>query len=212
MNSAADAVWAHLECVGATSIPAGKQILVVDAATGKTIANVARVDINRSRAIFIFQPVSGPGRISNLLSSLCRRRSSNYPKVTYPPPTSDTYLGWLRDHHAQTPQEAIAHRSQFATADLVAFQSVDDFDRFTSMESIATKTEVTKLLAQHPRSTYFVFPEDRHNSIRMTGDLPEAWVSRDLEAPLAGTVDPGRSSTPFNSVSGQRALPYLICR
>ena len=58
-NSAA--VWAHLEWRRRDQYPGGKQIIVMDAASGKPVANVARIDINRESGDLVFQPVSGPG-------------------------------------------------------------------------------------------------------------------------------------------------------
>lgn len=187
-NSAA--VWAHLEWRRRDQYPGGKQIIVMDAASGKPVANVARIDINRESGDLVFQPVSGPGEYQIYFMPYLNTGRANYPKMVYPPPQATADATWLREHHLQTPQEASAHRAEFPSAEVVAFQSVDDFDRFTSMELIATHAEVAQLLARYPSAAYFVFPEDRSNSIRMTADLPAAWAQRG-PAPLFGRAARG---------------------
>ncbi|MGC2662008.1 MAG: glycoside hydrolase domain-containing protein, partial [Bryobacteraceae bacterium] len=191
VNSRADAVWVHLEWRRRDRDPANKQIVIVDAATGKPVANLSRVNINRDSGDLIFQPVSGPGEYQVYFLPYITTGRANYPKVAYPPPSVTADPDWLREHHAETPQEAGAHRAEFPIAEVLAFQSVDDFDRFTSMEVIATQAEVAALLGQHPRSDYLIFPEDRRNSIRMTSDLPSLWVQRGPGAPLVGTAARG---------------------
>ncbi len=187
----ADAVWAHLPWRRRDQDPSSKQIIVIDGATGKPIANVARVDINRESGDLVFQPVSGPGEYQIYFLPYSNTGRENYPKAVYSPAQATADPSWLGDHHLQTPQEATAHRSEIPDAEVVAFQSVDDFDRFTSMELIATQREVSRLLAQYPASAYFIFPEDRSNSIRMTRDLPAAWAQRGPATPLFGSAARG---------------------
>jgi hypothetical protein len=178
-----DAAWVHLDWRRRDLDPAAKEVLVVDAATGKTIANVARVAITRDAGDLIFQPVSGPGEYWIYFLPYVDGGRANYPKVTYPPPSDNADAAWLLQNHAVQPG--------MPRAEVVAFQSVDDFDRFTSMELIATREEVNGLLKKHPDSGYFVFPEDRRNSIRMTGDIPAEWAQRGPGAALEGVAARG---------------------
>jgi hypothetical protein len=43
-------------------------------------------------------------------------------------------------------------------AQLVAFEAVDEYDKFTAMERSASPEEVAQLLAANPQANYLVFP------------------------------------------------------
>jgi hypothetical protein len=99
---------------------------------------------------------------------------ANYPQVTYP-----------------ERRLATAKSSELPAAEFVGLESVDEFDSFTPMETIATHAETEGLLARNPGRDYFVFPEDRGLPIRMAHDLPKAWVERGPGQPFAGKAAKG---------------------
>ena len=61
VSARADAVLAHIPWRRHDSAPRDMDILVVDAATGKQIANVARVRVDRESGDIAFQPATAPG-------------------------------------------------------------------------------------------------------------------------------------------------------
>ena len=66
----ADAVWVHLPWRRHDRNPENKNITIVDAATGKTIENVARAGVNREAADLVFQPATRAGRILRLFRAV----------------------------------------------------------------------------------------------------------------------------------------------
>ena len=69
---------------------------------------------------------------------------------------------------------------------LVGFEAIDAYDRFTSMERIATPQEVARLLAADPQAACLLFPEDREHQIRMNDNLPQRWADAGLHDSFTG--------------------------
>jgi hypothetical protein len=191
VRDSGEAVWAHLPWRRRDQNPDAKEVLVVDAKTGNRVRNVARVAINREYGDFVFQPVSGPGDYDFYYLPYTGTVHSPYPKISYRTPEQTTSLEWLTRNRLLDSQSALANRSKFPAAEVVEFQSVDEFNSFYPMEVIATAAETARLLAQHPGVPYLVFPEDRLHAIRMTGDLPALWIQRGPGSPVRGAAERG---------------------
>ena len=71
-------------------------------------------------------------------------------------------------------------------AQVLEFQTWDDFHRFDPMEVIATAAETRALVARWPDRSYLLFPEDRKFPIRMSDDLPLRWIGGGPRAELSG--------------------------
>jgi hypothetical protein len=188
VEAPADAVWIHVPWRRRDSDPEKKEVLVISAGTGARVRNVARVDVNRESGDLVFQPVSGPGEYWLYYMPYTGTVKSPYPKIAYTPPEQTADPTWLAAHGLTEPQTQLA---RFPRAELVEIQPVDEFDSFEPMESIATRSEIAALLAQHPRDAFLVFPEDRDHPIRMTADLPAAWARRGPGGPFRGVAKRG---------------------
>jgi hypothetical protein len=194
-----DAAWAHIAWRRRDKNPENKEIIVIDAATGKRVSNVARIAITQDAGDIVFQPVSGAGDYDIYFMPYKGNLKANYPKITYLEPTQTADGAWLSRNKlpnqlpngAGDPSSAQAGLARFASATDIRFQSIDEFNRFTSMELVASQPEEAALLNGHPSSAFFVFPEDRAPSIRMTDALPAAWVLRGPERPIVATADQG---------------------
>lgn len=162
--------------------PEKKEVLVISARTEARVMNVARVEVNREYGELVFQPVDGPGDYWLYYLPYTGNVKSPYPKITYRAPEQTADPAWLARHPFT---EALPN------AELVEIQSVDEFNSFAPMELIATKSEVSGLLAQNPSAAFLVFPEDREHPIRMTADLPAAWTRRPPGGPFEGTAARG---------------------
>jgi Family of unknown function (DUF6067) len=172
-----NAVWAHVEWRRRDHQPEEKDLLVVDAKTGTAITNIYRVRIDREAGDILFQPVSGPGDYYVYYLPYVGTPRSSYPKVSYPTPKQTAEAAWLSGIGVESgTNELPRRRDDFPSAEVVGYESVDDLNRFTDMERIATSAEIAHLLEQNPGRNYFVFPEDRSNPIRMRWDIPQRWV------------------------------------
>ena len=170
-----DVVWAHIPWRRRDAEPGTKNIIVVDARTGRRLANVFRVNINREFGDLLFQPQTVPGKYYVYYLPYLTEGRSNYPKVTYPKPEKSAEKAWLKKH-SLSDDDPPKNLNGFPQASVTAFQAIDDFNSFFPMEVIATAGEVEDLLEFHPDSDYLLFPEDRRFPIRMTNDLPFKWI------------------------------------
>jgi hypothetical protein len=190
VSANADAAWAHIAWRRRDLDPEKKEIIVVDASTGKRIGNVACIAVAQDAGDLVFQPVSGPGDYDIYFMPFKGDLNSNYPKMTYPEPVQTADPAWLSRNGLAGPT-ALPDLTRFPRATDIRFESIDEFNRFTSMELVASQPELAALLNQHPSSSYFVFPEDRANSIRMTDNVPAVWVRRGPEQPFSADADKG---------------------
>lgn len=182
----ADAVLASLEWRRRDSNPEAKNLIVVDAATGRRITNVARFTVDRERGEIAFQPVTVPGEYYIYYLPYQTSGSRYYPTVHYPPFESTADPAWLKKHKL-TGGKAPA----LPAAGLVQYQAIDAFNSFYPMEIIATGAEKAGLLKAHPHESYLLFTEDRRYPIRMTTDIPYKWVADGPHEAFEGTADKG---------------------
>ena len=167
--------------------PENKNVLVVDAATGERVAKVVPVRIGREEAVFLFEPPTVPGDYYFYYLPYKSEGRKNYPSVKYDPPEWSADPGLAEraaGYGSSDSRKALRASTGLLRAEVVAFESADEFSAFTPMERTATAAETEGLLAAHPDAPYLLFPEDRGLSIRMTEDLPSRWA---LAGP-AGTV------------------------
>jgi len=191
VTQAADAIRVHLPWRRRDLNPDQKNIIIVDAKTGITIANLARVNINREAGDLVFQPVTVPGEYFVYYLPFAGSGRSNYPKIVYPPPTPTAQDDWLQRNRLTEDALAAGGWRSLPQADLIEFQAIDELNSFYPMEVIATADETRALITSHPEATYLVFPEDRAYSIRMTDDLPQRWILKGPAAPFRGEAARG---------------------
>ena len=173
-----DAVWVYIPWRRRDGAPETKDVVIVDAKTGKQITNVWRVDVNRFFGELVFQPSMAPGDYYLYYLPY----TSNYIEHTgemmywaqYLPPRAVADPGWLERHGLKQAGEGTVRT--LPQAKLIAIEGRTEFDSFTSMEVIATADETQQLLAHSPDRPYLLFPEDREHPVRMTDDLPLRWV------------------------------------
>ncbi len=151
--------------------------ILVDARTHQRVRNVARMDISRDEGWFVFQPASVPADYYLYYLPYEGTVRSNYPKIAYRTVDDAPDRQWL-NRNALTQVNARWNRwRQLPHASVVAYEAIDSISRFTDMEFIASRTEVSALMAKYPWAEYLAFVEDRANSIRMTDAIPARWAS-----------------------------------
>jgi len=180
-----DAVRVHIPWRRRDADPANTLIIVRDASTDARVGNVARIAISREYGDLAFQPVSGAGEYFVYFLPYRMDGRSNYPTTTYPPPDSTADSAWLARNGLTGTDGAAAWR-RLPEATVERYESVDEMDRFTAMEIIATADETAALVAAHPGAGFLLFPEDRSLSIRMPRDLPYRWIEAGAEHPFVG--------------------------
>ena len=182
----ADAVLATIEWRRRDLNPEDKNLIVVDATTGKRITNVCRFAVNRERGEVAFQPQTVPGEyyiyyLKNVMSG-----SRYYPTVNYPPFENTASADWVKKNKLSGKKAP-----SLPAARIVQFQAIDQLNSFYPMEVIAMADETARLLKKHPFENYILFTEDRKYPIRMTTDIPYKWIADDRHDTFTGEADKG---------------------
>lgn len=170
--------------------PEDKNLIVVDAETGKRVMNVARFTVNREKGEVVFQPQTTPGKyyiyyLKNVMSG-----SRFYPTVKYPAFEQTASEAWLKANKLTGKKVP-----KLPNAKVVQYQSINEFNSFYPMEVIATQKEKEDLLKAKPNERYILFTEDRRYPIRMTSDIPYKWIEDNRHDYFKGTADKGEYYT-----------------
>lgn len=186
VDTPADAVSATIKWRRRDLNPASKNLIVVDATTGKRITNVCRFAINREQGEIIFQPQTVPGEyyiyyLKNVMSG-----SPYYPTVTYPAFENTASTDWMKRNKLSG-----SKAPKMPAAKVIQFQAINELNRFYPMEVIATSDERAQLLKEHPEEKYILFTEDRKFPIRMTTDIPYKWIADKRHDFFHGQADKG---------------------
>ncbi len=188
--SSSTTILAHVEWRRRDFNPQKKDIIIVDANTGKELTNILPVTINREFGDIIFQPKTVPSNYYIYYLKNITSGHKNYPTVTYPGFVSKADISWLAKAN-----EAAKNISGLPQAKLVQFQSINRFNSFYPMEIIATANEVAKLKAENKDADYLLFPEKHENSIRMTTDIPLKWIQDGVTNSFSDKVSKGEYFT-----------------
>ena len=149
--------------------PERKQILVMDAATGQRITNVARLHLDRFEGALAFQPQTAPGDYFVYYLPFVPEPNWGSYNHDYLPPLETAASDWKARLPADT--------EGLPRAAMVRLEARTEFDSFYPMEVVATSEETQAMLARSAaESAYLLFPEDRRFPIRMTDELPLRWV------------------------------------
>lgn len=168
--------------------PDQKAVLVFDAGTGKRIANAVTVSVTPVRGQVVFQPSAAPGKYYIYYLPLSRPAEESYTQATYARPQETADMAWRSRAGLTVEGIKTAAWRGLPRAKLVAWEALDEFDKFTSMERSASPEEVARLLAADPQPSFLVFPEDREHPIRMRDYLPQRWIDAGLRRTLEGTA------------------------
>lgn len=185
-----DIALAHIEWRRHDTDPGKKNIIIVEAKTGNRITDLLPVNINREFGDILFHPAVGSNEYYVYYLKYKSGGRSNYPENSYPPFEQLSSAEWLAK--AKSVQNNL---KKVAPAQVVQFQSVDQFNSFYPMEIIATQSEVEALLKKNASDSYLLFPEKRENSIRMTNDLPAKWIADGPQKTFTGEAMKGEYFT-----------------
>jgi hypothetical protein len=183
----ADAVWAHIPWRRRDANPQNKEIIVVEAATGKRIDNVLRVRVDNENGDLLFQPPAA-GEYYIYYLPFRTHGCIWWPTTVYPPPTDAADVNWKQTCLPLAEQIKQGKTDAIPTAKLVEFQAINEHHRFDPMELPATAAEMQSLLAANAERPYLVFPEDRSHPIRMDNALPLRWIKSGPSAEFSGAA------------------------
>lgn len=190
VDQPSDAVLALIQWRRKDFNPENKDLIVIDAKTGKRITNVCRFQINREKGEVVFQPQTVPGDYYIYYLKNISSGSKYYPTVTYPGFEETASAEWKKANRL-TGKKA----PELPQATVKQFQAINEFHSFYPMEVIATAKEKDDLLKSQPEDPYILFTEDRRYPIRMTTDLPYKWIEDNRHDSFEGTADKGEYYT-----------------
>jgi len=171
--------------------PAGKNIILVDAATGQRIRNLVRVEINRERGDLVFEPKTSPGEYYlYYLPYVVQAHEGGY-GGRYLPVENTAAPAWLKKCGLRAADLGQGRWCTLPEAQVLEYQARTAFDSFYPMEVVATRQETAALLATYQDEPCLLFAEDRRYPIRITEDLPKRWVDAGPGKAFCGDARPG---------------------
>jgi hypothetical protein len=146
--------------------PAGKDLPIVEVATGRRVRNMARIRVDRHQADLVFEPY-GAGDYYVYFAPYTANRLPHAYAVQYTPPRDEADPAWLERHRSLT---------DLPRARVIDIQGRTEFDRPDPMEAAASDAEMQSLLERYPNRPYLVFAESRQHPVRMYEGIPLRWV------------------------------------
>ncbi len=189
-----DVVVVHIPWRRRDPTPERVNVIVVSAATGQRVQNVARIAIIRESGDIAFQAAAA-GDYYVYYMPYTGTFTSNYPRITYRVVDEAADTAWVRRHALDSVSIRVGSIRGLATATTTGFDAVNEFSRFTPMEYIAGAREEKALRDANPSAPFLVFAEDRANSIRMSRDVPHLWAERGAFQPFTGMAKRGEFYT-----------------
>jgi hypothetical protein len=174
----ADAVWAHIPWRRRDAVPQDKDIIIVEASTGRAAENLVRVEVNREFGDIVFQPPVAPAEYHVYYMPYTVTPIPHAYVTQYNPPRAAASQPFLDRYGLKPEQVAEEKWKSFPQAEVLEIQARSEFDRLDPMEIIATAEEAKELLGKYPGRSCLLFPEDRKYPIRMTDDLPLRWIRK----------------------------------
>ena len=171
--------------------PEEKNVIIIDASTEKRITNIHWLELSREVGDVVFEPQTVPGEYFVYYLIYRSRGSRNYPKGYYQSIERTADDSWLEKLGLSRQPISTERIDRLPRAELVQFQSIDEFNSFYPMEVIATAKEMSSLRETHREAEYLLFPEDREHPIKMTADLPSRWIQSGARTTFEGNAAKG---------------------
>lgn len=143
------------------------RLLIVNAATGDTVDNIRRLEVNNERCRLQLGPVKEKGTYYFYYLPYEVQHGYGFCGGGYLPKEQAPADGWLAKANAMKKMPQVS---------IVRVESRSAFDSFYPMEVAATAQEKEAYLAQNPASLY-LFAENPKNPIRMRGNIPAKWLA-----------------------------------
>ena len=171
VTQAVDAVRANLAWRRRDSRPEGKNIVVVDAATGVVITNRIAISVSRETGTMTFQPQTVPGDYHIYFMPFTDDPNYNgYYGGSYVSLQNTASAAWLAANSLPAGSAALP------AATVQRIEARLPIDNFWPMEVPMSASEKASFLAANP-GAYLVFPEDRLHPIKMRDELPYRWLA-----------------------------------
>ena len=171
--------------------PETKRFIIQDSSTGELVTNTAAGHIDNESGEIWFQPRSRKGIYYIYYMPYRNEGRSNYPKGVYLAPLPGS---WTPKGNAEN-------------ATFIGIESIDSFNSFYPMETIATAAETGALVKASGQKEYLTFPEDRRYPIKMKDHLPSRWTARPYQQAFYGSAGKGENYSWQLGIYALKQLP-----
>ncbi len=146
--------------------PAGKDLHLVEAATGRRVRNLVCVRLDRQQADLVFEPY-GAGEYYVYFAPYTANGVPHAYAIQYTAPQDTSDPAWV---------ERYRNAADLPRARVIDIQGRTEFDRPDPMEFVASEEETRSLLDGHPARPFLVFAERRQHPVRMFEGVPLRWT------------------------------------
>ncbi|WP_345234880.1 glycoside hydrolase domain-containing protein [Olivibacter ginsenosidimutans] len=182
-NPQEDAVLAEIPWRRPDIHPETKNVIVVEAHSGREVKNVDALSITNEKGLIAFQPF--PQSADYYIYYLPYKFRKGSGDARYGKPWND-YLPPEYTADVSWKQNVAKAVNQLSKVQVKKFESRTKFDYFTSMGIIATDKEEQEISDRDTNSAFILFPEDRAFPIRLPNRLPWRWVKKGPSADFEG--------------------------
>lgn len=165
----AEAVYVKINWRRRDANPEQKRLIITDE-TGKQVANIYRININKEFGEIVFQPFAA-GKYFLYYMPYTGKKNVGWWEGKYLSPEDKPAADWIKKNKLSEAKPAT-----LASAQVMQIESRTAFDSFYPMEVCATADEI-KTLGVKNKQSFLLFPEDRINPIRMKENLPFKWIN-----------------------------------
>lgn len=162
-----------------------RRLLIVNAMTGDTIANIRRMEINNEHCSLQFGPVKAKGTYYFYYLPYKVQHGYGFYGGGYLPKEEKPEAGWLS--RAETMKKC-------PVACVLRVEARETFDSFYPMEIAATVKEEQVYLIKN-EVPFLLFPEDRKDPIRMRNKVPVRWLENKQGKSFSGEASPNEYYT-----------------
>ena len=162
-------------------LPEKKRFVIVEAASGDTVANIYRYEVNKEHCKISFGPVKKPGTYYFYYMPYQIQEEYGFYGKGYLEPEKAPSQEWVEKSQSGNVQNF----ERFPAAKVEGIQARSAFDSFYPMEVICLASEKKTLLSKF-KEEYLVFPEDRTFPIRMKDEIPFRWVENGPSQKVTG--------------------------
>lgn len=152
-------------------LPENKRFVIVEAASGDTVTNIYRYEVNSERCKISFGPVKKPGTYYFYYMPYEIQKEYGFYGKDYLKPEKASSQDWVEKNKISD----VGNFKSFPAVKVAGIQARSAFDSFYPMEIIPLSSEKKTLLSKFT-DEYLVFPEDRTFPIRMKDEIPFRWV------------------------------------
>lgn len=159
--------------------------LIINSQTGDTIKNIKRIRVNNETCKLIMGPIPNAGKYYFYYLPYKVQEGGGYYNKGYFPQEKDPSKDWVKN---------LSKEAELPKASIEQVESRSSFDSFYPMEVIATQDEIKQYKKSQPQS-FYLFPENRKNPIKMTDYIPFKWINIKQGSDFCASAQPNEYYT-----------------